>query len=361
MSKRSSVGLEELEQVVALLLCASAALVLLLSTSGRLPSGSLVGAQTLDHSVRRLTINFLSRLLLGLRWPIGGLVLPWRSVFAFLLLLSRRILVFFLLVIRATLDLISLLIVMILVVGSLATVALGRTAIATASAAFFAVILARGSVSAPAAALSLGAGMVLLVVLDLLPAFVLWTIFCAGTSRLLSAALWLILLLVVHRAVDIAWSDRCLIRCSHMLDAVIIFLFVALDLELLALDDLGRLIIGVYHCPVGASLRGRLLRHLCDLASASVGELGGASARRVLLVELLEELLVLLLIVLAMVIAVFLAALPLILPLRVDLCISRLRLCQCCGLVLFLSGIVLGGFTVAEFDEDFLWARVVEL
>lgn len=81
-----------------------------------------------------------------------------------------------------------------------------------------------------------------------------------------------------------------------------------------------------------------------------------------LLVELLEELLVLLLIVLAMVIAVLPAALPLILPLRVDLGFSRLRLCQCCGgLVFLLFGIVLGGFTVAEFDEDLLWARVVEL
>jgi len=253
MSKRSSIGLEEREHVAALLLCA----LVLLRTGSLLSGGSLVGAQALDHSVLRLTINFLSRLLLGLRWPIGGLVLLRRSVFGLLLLLSRRILVFFLLVIRVGLALISLLVVGIWLLGSLAAaVALRRSAVAAALAAFPAFVVPRGSASAPVAALGLGTAHV--VTLLLLVTFVPGTIVSAGAPLLLTTASRL-LLLVVHRAFDVGRSHRGLHRCSDTLNAIVIFLFMALNFEPFALHDLGRLVVGVDHCPMRASL-GRMLR-----------------------------------------------------------------------------------------------------
>lgn len=316
-------GLVEREQVVALLLCN----LVLLRTGSLLCSGSLVGAQALDHSVLRLTINFLSRLLLGLRLLIGGLVLPRRSVFAFLLLLSRRILVFFLLVIRGGFALISLLVVGILVLAALAAagVALLRTAVAATLAAFPAFVVARGSVSAPEAALILGTAHILALLL--LFTIVSRTIFSAGTLGLLAAASGL-LLLVVHGALDVGGSHRGLHRGSDMLDAIIIFLLVALNFEPLALHHLGRFVVCVHHSPVRTSLRHWLYRDLGHLAGPGVGELGRATAGRVLLVQLLEELLIISLMALAMLVTL-LAALALaleVLPLLVSMDLGRLRL-----------------------------------
>ena len=257
-------GLEEREQVAALLLCAF----VLLRTGSLLSGGSLVGAQALDHSVLRLTINFLSRLLLGLRWPIGGLVLPRRSVFGFLLLLSRRILVFFLLVIRVGLALISLLVVGFLLLGSLAA-AVALRAVAATLAAFPAFVVARRSAPAPVAAFILGAAHIMTLLL--LVTFVPWTILSARSLVLLTTASRL--LLVVHRAFDCARSHRGLHLCSDVLDAILIYLFVAVSLEPFAWHDLGRLVVGVDHSSVRASLRRRLLRDLRDLAGPGVGEL----------------------------------------------------------------------------------------
>lgn len=285
MSKRSRLGLIEREQVVALFRRRG---LVLLCTGCRLSARGLVGAQTLDHSVLSLTINFLSRLLLGLRLLIGGVSVSWRSVFGFLLVLSRRILVFFLLVLGGTFALprISLLVIRILFLGFIASVVLRRTAVATTSTAFPAFVVERMSVTAAAASLGLRPAPVLLVLL-LLATFVLGTILTpAMTLALLSAALRL--LLVVHRSLDSAGGNRGLFCCIYMLDPILVYLFMALSFESLALLDLARLFICVHHYPVRPCLWGRLLWNLGDLAGASVSELGRPSGARALLFELLE-------------------------------------------------------------------------